>query len=177
MTGNSQDSSEPADHRDDRPLRHDGPAHSAPYPVSRLAPRFDLVDLAREIETADQMINARLGGQMAVIAEQVKALQAQARAILAQARSDQQLNRARCAFRRIPGRVYHLYQAEDGGLVFSMLSPDDWRGQPPQRFIGSYRLQTDMSWTAADTPAEAESGVDQLARLLGAATGDRGDTG
>ena len=40
-----------------------------------LAPAFDLVDIAREIEHADQMINGRVGGQLEVIAEQVRSLQ------------------------------------------------------------------------------------------------------
>ena len=35
------------------PGRYAGPSHAAPYALSRLAPPFDLVDLAREIERAD----------------------------------------------------------------------------------------------------------------------------
>ena len=57
------------------PTRHDGPAHSSPYPVSRLAPGFQLVDLAREIDQADQVIGSRLGGQLEVIAEGVESQQ------------------------------------------------------------------------------------------------------
>ncbi len=44
----------------DRPRMHQGADHSSPYPVSRLAPGFDLVDLAREIDQADQMVSSRL---------------------------------------------------------------------------------------------------------------------
>ncbi len=153
------------------PQLHDGPDHSSPYPVSRLAPGFGLVDLAREIEQADQMVSSRLGAQLQVIADQVKALQAQAREILAQARADQRLHHARCAFRRIPGHVYHLYEEGDGSLVFSMLSPDDWRGRPPKPFVGSYRLEADMSWTPADAIGAEEDDSRQLvARLLAAST-------
>lgn len=132
------------------PVLHDGPGHNSPYPVSRLAPGFGLVDLAREIEHADQAVAGRLGAQLEVIAEQVKSLQAQARKILEQARSDQRLHHARCAFRRIPGKTYHLYEQADGSLAFSMLSPDDWGGRPPQTFVGSYRLENDMSWIPAE---------------------------
>jgi hypothetical protein len=151
---------------------HRGADHSSPYPVSRLAPSFGLVDLAREIEQADQMVTARLGAQLQVIAEQVKALQAQARQILEQARADQRLHHARCAFRRIPGRIYHLYQEPDGGLAFSMLSPDDWRGQPPKPFLGSYRLESDMSWTPAEVADRPDDSRQLVARLL-EATGER----
>jgi hypothetical protein len=133
-----------------KPLIHQGADHSAPYPVSRLAPGFGLVDLAREIEQADQMVSSRLGAQLQVIAEQIKALQTQAEEILTRAHEDQRLHHARCGFRRIPGHVYHLYEEKDGGLAFSMLSPEDWGGRPPKPYRGSYRLENDMSWTPAD---------------------------
>ena len=155
---------------------HQGADHSAPYPVSRLAPSFCLSDLAREIEQADQMVSTRLSAQLQVIATQVKALQAQAREILEQAQADQRLHHARCAFRRIPGHVYHLYEEADGTLGFSMLSPDDWRGRPPKPFIGSYRLQPDMSWTPADNGLDGHEESRRLvARLL--ATGGPQDGG
>lgn len=157
-----------SDKRRPPPQLHHGPAHSAPYPVSRLAPDFGLVELAHEIEQAEQVVSSRLGGQLEVIAEQVRALQAQARDILEQARADQRLHQARCAFRRIPGHVYHLYEEPDGTLSFSMLSPDDWRGRPPKPYVGSFRLEADMRWTPAGTDARDSDDNRQLvARLLG----------
>ena len=54
--------------KDDRLPIHRGADHSSPYPVSRLAPSFGLVDLAREIEQADQIVSGRLGAQLEVIA-------------------------------------------------------------------------------------------------------------
>lgn len=61
--------------------------------------------------------------------------------------------------------IYHLYRRSDGGEYFSMLSPREWRGQPPHEFIGSYRLENDMSWTPAeeaDKPDETAAVVDRL---------------
>jgi hypothetical protein len=148
---------------------HRGADHSSPYPVSRLAPSFGLTELAREIEQADQVVGGRLSGQLQVIAEQVKALQAQARRILEQAQEDQRLHHARCAFKRLPGHVYHLYQDSDGGVSFSMLSPDDWRGRPPKPFIGSYRLESDMSWTSLADETPADDSRQLVQQLLAAA--------
>lgn len=161
-----------SDERRSPPVLHDGPGHSSPYPVSRLAPGFGLVDLAREIEQADRAVAGRLGAQLEVIAEQVKSLQAQARRILEQARSDQRLHHARCAFRRIPGKIYHLYEHADGSLAFSMLSPDDWGGRPPHAFVGSYRLENDLSWVAADAADDARDDSRALVSGLLAACGD-----
>jgi len=160
----------------DKPLIHQGADHSAPYPVSRLAPGFGLVDLAREIQQADQMVSSRLGSQLQVIAEQIKALQSQAEQILARAHEDQRLHHARCAFRRIPGHLYHLYEDPDGSLAFSMLSPEDWGGQPPKPYRGSYRLETDMSWTPAADVDRRDDSAQLVKRLLAAAnTGDAED--
>lgn len=152
--------------KSDKPIIHQGAGHSAPYPVSRLAPSFGLVELAREIEQADRIVSGRLEAQLQVIAEQVKSLQAQARAVLEQARADQRLHHARCAFRRIPGKTYHLYEEPDGSLAFSMLSPGDWRGRPPRPFRGSYRLEADMSWTPAEAADHADDSRQLVAHLL-----------
>ena len=58
--------------------------HASPYPVSRLAPAFGLVDLAREIALADEMLANRAEAQLSVIASQVRLLQQQAQTILQQ---------------------------------------------------------------------------------------------
>lgn len=153
------------------PTRHDGPAHSSPYPVSRLAPGFGLIDLAQELEQADAMIGSRLGGQLQIIAEQVRSLQAQARRILEEAREDQRLHRARCNFKRIPGHVYHLYEGASGDPEFSMLSPDDWNGRPPKPYLGAYRLASDMSWSPAGEGDHRDESRQLVQRLLAAGEG------
>ena len=129
--------------------KHDGPDNTSPYPVSRLAPAFDLVDVAAEIQRADAMLGAVTEGKLRLIAEQMLALRKQAEEILASAKDNADLHRAACAFTRRPGQVYHLYERPDGRRYFSMLSPDDW-GTPPHTFVGSFRLQSDMSWQQED---------------------------
>lgn len=146
--------------------RHDGPAHNSPYPVSRLAPAFDLVDVARQIQEADATMQAVVGSKLRVIADNIRALQEQARQILETARRDAELHRASCEFRRRPGHVYHLYRRDDGGLYFSMLSPREW-GTPPHAFEGSFRLEPDMSWTPAEAIAAREEGDRTALELLG----------
>jgi hypothetical protein len=112
--------------------RHEGPVSTSPYPMSRLAPPHALVDVAREIERADQMLGAVVGNKLELIEA---------------AERDAKLHRARCNFQRRPGAVYHLYESAAGAPYFSMLSPEEWGGSPPDRFVGSYRLELDMSWT------------------------------
>lgn len=145
-----------------------GPDHSAPYPVSRMAPAFDLLDLARQIDEADKLIGTSVGGKLQVIAEQVRQLRRQAHDILEQARRDQELHRARCNFKRIPGRVYHLYRRPDGQTYFSMLSPEDWRNGPPHEFAGSWRLEADQSWSPAGEEEDDRRAREEKQALLSA---------
>lgn len=145
---------------------HDGPGRASPYPVSRLAPATELVDLAKQIDQADAMLNTRVSAKLKVIADQVKVLQAEARAILEQTQRDQDLHRVHCNFKRQPGRVYHLYRRDDDSRYFSMLSPDEWRGAPPHEFLGSYRLESDMSWTPAEAMDEPDDARVLVQRLL-----------
>src|SRR3954469_5868276 len=83
---------------------------SSPYPLSRLAPPFKLVDVAREIEKADQMLATLVSGKLELLAEQIPTLQARAREILSAAELDTKLHRARCNFQKHAGAVYHLYE-------------------------------------------------------------------
>src|SRR5262245_47693830 len=132
--------------RDDG-ARHEGPPQASPYPISRLAPVHDLIDLARQIQEADHMIGVVTSDKLQVVARQIRALQDEARAIMEAAHRDAELHRAACNFKRRTGHTYHLYRRPEGSLYFSMLSPDDWRGSPPHAYEGSYRLEQNMSWT------------------------------
>ena len=75
--------------------RYDGPSHAAPYGLSRMAPAYDLVDVAAQIQKADETLATMTGGKLAVIAEQIAKLQEQARHLLERARRDAELHRAR----------------------------------------------------------------------------------
>lgn len=145
---------------------HAGADHSSPYPVSRLAPAMGLVDLAAEIEKANQMLSARTNAKLRVIADQMRALQKEARTILEEAQRDSDLNHARCGFKKVPGRIYHLYREAGGNLGFSMLSPEDWGGKPPNAYLGAYRLEADLSWSPADADAPPDDSRDLVRQLL-----------
>ena len=165
----SQDEKPPLER--DEGARHEGPPQASPYPLSRLAPVHDLVDTAREIQEADRMLGTVTGGKLELLARQMRALQEEARHLLAAARRDAELHRATCRFHRRPGHVYHFYKKADGELYMSLLSPEDWRGAPPHRFEGSFRLESDMSWTSVEEIEAKEAEWAQVRPLLGGARG------
>lgn len=140
---------------DEKSLRpdpiHRGEARTSPYPTSRLAPAFDLVDLAAELEQADLAISGQTHAQLELIAKQIRQLQAQAREILEQADQDRRLHQVRCSFRKVPGQTYYLYRRNNGELQFLRLSPEDWGGNPPHEYQGAWRLEADRRWSRVDT--------------------------
>ncbi len=125
-----------------------GADHASPYPVSRLGAPMSLVDAAKIIEAASAQVAVRTNAQLEVIVEQMHALQARAREIIEQAARDVDLIHVECRFRRVPGRIYHLYERPDRQRYFSMLSPQE-RGSAVG-FVASYRYEHDQSWTRLD---------------------------
>lgn len=125
-------------------------AHASPYPVSRLAAPISLVDSAKLIEKASETVALRTNAQLEVIVEQMLALQAKAREIMTQAMNDIDLVRVECRFQRVPGKIYHLYQRQDGRRYFSMLAPHEYTQGVPHTFVASYRYEHGETWTRAD---------------------------
>ena len=107
-------------------------------------------DLAQTVADAEAVVGEVTLRRLELLAKQMQAIREQAERVISEGRRDAELNRASCAFRRSPGRVYHLYRRDDGALLFSMLSPAEWRGNAPYAFEGSYRLEADQSWTPVD---------------------------
>ena len=114
-----------------------------------------LIELARHVQSADSHTKAIAGGKLDLISRQIQQLQAEARQVLEDAKQDMDLAHAKCNFQRRPGSIYHLYSKNIAApghpevmeKFFSMLSPAEWSGKPPQEHMGSYRLEYDMSWT------------------------------
>ena len=86
--------------------------------------QFDLVELAGEIQKADEFTRATAGSKLSVIAEQVRFLQEQARKCLEEAQRDQEINHMACNFKRIPGKLYYIYLRANGKKYMSMISPE-----------------------------------------------------
>lgn len=146
--------------------RYQGPAHAAPYGLSRMAPSFELVNIAEQIQKADETLGMMTGGKLGVIAEQIRRLQEQAHVILEKAQRDAELHRAHCAFEKRPGGAYHLYRRESGELWFSRVAPHEWHAERKDTFEGTYRLELDMSFTRTDDDA-VEASVVPVVPLLG----------
>jgi Protein of unknown function (DUF2452) len=146
--------------------RYRGETRNAPYPVSRMAPAFQLVDLALEIQKADEQLATVTGERLRVVADQIRRLQESARIMLEKTRKDAELHRALCNFEKKPGGMYHHYEGRNGGTWFSLLAPNEWVVSKPKH-LGSYRLEPDQSFTALEDIAPRDQDDGAIARLLG----------
>lgn len=136
---------------------HDGEARSSPYPVSRLAPPHDLVDVARQIQEADQLLGTVAHARLSTIARQMAALRAEAQRILDETKASLDLHRAHCSFVKRPGHAYHAYRRASGEVWLSMVGPDEWgeAAAADRTHLGTYRLELDQRWTRLE-PGEGE---------------------
>ncbi|MBX7192157.1 MAG: DUF2452 domain-containing protein [Sandaracinaceae bacterium] len=162
----------------DAGVKHQGEQRTSPYPMSRLAPVHDLVDIARQIAAADTMLGAVASAELSQIAEQIRGLQARARAVLAEANESLEIHRARCSFQKRPGHVYHLYEREGGERWLSMIGPEEWsEPSAERRFLGSFRLELDQSFARVDQGGARERAVVTASQLVATAPQLLGGTG
>ncbi|GIX40903.1 MAG: hypothetical protein KatS3mg129_0636 [Leptospiraceae bacterium] len=115
------------------------------YPVRTLDPPISIVDRAKEIEKADEWLKAGVNQKLDIILKQIQSLQKQAKEIILKAEEDAKLHRVKCNFEKKPGMILHLYEKPNGEQYFSLLSPEEW-GTPPHKFLGTYKLNLDMSF-------------------------------
>lgn len=125
-----------------------------------------LVELAKEVSLANSTIKAGACGKLEIIAQQIRFLQEQARQVLLDSSTDELINKAACNFVKKPGKVYHLYQREDGQPYLGMLSPEEWGGNPPHDFVGSYKLEYDMTFTPLEKVTKRQEEISRVHDLF-----------
>lgn len=123
---------------------------------------MDLVELAQQVQKADEFTRANACNKLTVIADQIRYLQEQAKKVLEDARRDNALHHAACNLVKKPGQMYYLYERESGQQYLSILSPQEWGASRPHEFISAYRLEHDQSWTPIE---EVERRSEEIALM------------
>ncbi|XP_054734162.1 uncharacterized protein C1orf50 homolog [Anastrepha obliqua] len=126
----------------------------------------DIISLATQIQNADKQLKSGTCQKLCVILDQIKMLQAQAMEIIKESEESQLLHNAACNFTKKPGHIYHLYQRSSGQSYFSMLSPEEWNDKVDQKYLGSYRLEYDLSWTPLDKIKERDDKMNWAEKCL-----------
>ncbi|XP_018408121.1 PREDICTED: uncharacterized protein C1orf50 homolog [Nanorana parkeri] len=136
------------------------------YHTNRIGDPSNLVELAHQVQKADDFIRANACNKLTVIAEQIRVLQEQARRVLEDAKRDAELHHAACNVVKKPGNIYYLYRRESGQRYFSILSPKEWGKSCPHEFIAAYKLQHDMSWTPFKDIQKRDAEISIIDKLL-----------
>ncbi len=90
--------------------------------------------------------------QLKQLYDQIKVLARQAKAIRARVHVSERIYRAQMNFDPVIGKIYYLYEKEEGRDVLSMIAPDEWgRKMPYQKFIAEVRLLSDHTWEVLKT--------------------------
>ena len=126
----------------------------------------DIVALATQIKTADLCVRNTACNKLSLILDQIRFLQSQAEKILKETEANEKLHHAACNFQKRPGTIYHLYERESGQTYFSMLSLEDWGPSFKHKYLGSYRLEMDQSWTPVEELDKREEDLKWAAKLL-----------
>uniref|UniRef100_A0A8C5PEW1 Chromosome 1 open reading frame 50 n=1 Tax=Leptobrachium leishanense TaxID=445787 RepID=A0A8C5PEW1_9ANUR len=136
------------------------------YHTNRIGDPSNLVELAQQVQKADDFIRANACNRLTVIAEQIRVLQEQARRVLEEAKRDADLHHAACNVVKKPGNIYYLYKRESGQTYFSILSPKEWGPSCPHEFLAAYKLQQDMSWTPYENIEKRDAEINIIDKLL-----------
>ncbi|XP_017297116.1 uncharacterized protein C1orf50 homolog [Kryptolebias marmoratus] len=136
------------------------------YQTNRVGDPTDLVALAEQVQKGDDFVKANACNKLTVIADQIRYLQEQARKVLEEAKRDADLHHAACNIVKKPGNVYHLYQRPSGQKYFSIISPKEWGPSCPHPFLGTFKLQQDMSWTPMDEVEKRDAEIAVMDKLL-----------
>jgi len=118
------------------------------YPLSRLSAQITPVDQSTAIAVAAETLGMVARAKLKLILRQIEHLQNEAREIIESTKDNMTIHMASCSFIKRTGHVYHLYHRGplDTDNYLSMLSPEEW-GKPPHKYLGSYLLEDDMTWT------------------------------
>ena len=55
------------------------------------------------------------------------------------------------SFTPVIGKVYHLYEKENGKKFMSLISPSDWGNSSKLKFIGSFKQDSRQKWNLVDS--------------------------
>ncbi|XP_070561233.1 uncharacterized protein C1orf50 homolog [Ptychodera flava] len=131
---------------------------------------MDLVEIARQVQKADEFTRANACNKLMTIAEQIRHLQEQAKKVLKEAKRDADLHHAACNIKKRPGQMYYLYRRESGQQYFSILSPQEWGSSLPHEYLGAYKLEYDMSWTPLKDVEKRGQEIALIDKLLSSQT-------
>lgn len=110
-----------------------------PYGDSVSAPAITVIDTSGYRNIKSKEASQKLKTRYEEIQDEFKKL-------VETSEDTQRMYDAQISFIPVVGRVYHLYQRDNGTEWISMIAPHEWGSGYSFIYIGSYRLATDSVW-------------------------------
>ncbi|CAH1183671.1 unnamed protein product [Phaedon cochleariae] len=126
---------------------------------------IEMMELESHLTNANSHVASNARNKLEIIGRQMKNLQELMTDVIRETNLNHELNGAACNFVKKPGNVYHLYERPSGQKYFGMLSPEEWINTP-HKFLGSYRLEADYSWTPAGDEETRHEGINFLREIV-----------
>lgn len=92
--------------------------------------------------------------QLGLIFEQMKTLAKQIQDIQNRVYVSDLIYNAEIKFTPIIGKIYYLYERNDGIRYLSLLSPTEWKDKLEDKFIAEVRLNADHTWKVLHSSKE-----------------------
>jgi len=139
------------------------PENKFPYPTRTGDAPFQQLQKLLELDRASiwkearREVKAQAVRKLELLDEMHKELVQKAQKILEKAQLDLQLHSITMHSAKIRGRMYYLYELNhsDQAKFFSILEPAEYeKANPDARYLGTYRLNEDSTWTRLDPSGE-----------------------
>lgn len=115
-------------------------------PTRTSDPKISIVDQAKEIEKASEILNLKVNSKLEVILKQIRFLQEEAKKIINEAYNDIELHKVKCSFEKRPDETIYLYKDHNRELFFSRISPQEWGEIIDYEYLGAYKMRIDRSF-------------------------------
>ena len=92
--------------------------------------------------------------QLSQIRDQVELLIAQAQRVHDRIAVSESIYTAEAGFKPNVGQTCYLYERASGVRVLSLVSPDDWRREPPFAYVATVKLLSDHTWDVLELRGE-----------------------
>ena len=139
------------------PIRLDDVAenpHLLPYAHTRGGFQIKPEDKGKIKGRAVSSMYQQTDMQIDQIRQQMELLARQARLIQDRVEISEFIYHAEINFEPLIGKVYHLYERNNGKHTLSMVGPREWGPNPPLVFIATVKLLADHTWEILEKSSE-----------------------
>jgi len=119
----------------------------APIPLSVSSPVIKAEDKNQIRAVALESMHLKVQEQVNLLRSQAELIMKQVRELEERMEISRRIYEASMRFTPVIGSTYHLFENKEGGVILSMVGPDEWgKNMPFRSFIATVKLMGDHTW-------------------------------